>query len=355
MKLKSIQCLRGVAVLLVSYSHAINLQSEFSISIQQNFFYLAKFGAIGADVFFVISGFIISYVTSKLYGLRQGIHFLHKRVMRIYPIYYLITFVQIGLFYFFIPDFQVGSVIQSLRDSLILIPLINNQSVIPIIKTAWTLEFEWYFYIVLFILIIIKVKNKAIGTLVVMGVILFIGRIITLTDFRWRMLSNPIMLEFLFGVVIYILYVKVRPVKSICYFIFMLAILAAYYNIFFGYPEKLPALSAVFLEDSGLQRAILWGIPSAFIVGSCIFIEKLKIKGLSFDNPIMQLIGNASYSIYLLNLPLEFLLHSVYKRMFFSLPGDVAIFFHLVVYVGVGIIFYLVIERYLLKITIQGN
>lgn len=355
MKLKSIQWLRGIAVLLVVYSHSINLQNEFSVSIQQNFFHLWKLGAIGADVFFVISGFIISHVTNRLYGFKEGFQFLHKRILRIYPVYYIITFLQIGLYYLLIPGFQIGPVIQYLRDSLILIPILPKQNVMLIIITAWTLEFEWCFYILSFILIIIKARTKEISIILIMGTIITLGQILSFEDIRLKMLSNPIILEFLFGVLIYILYLKITPSGIICYTILILSLLLAFYNIFWGYPADVPNFAAVLLENSGLTRSFLWGIPSALFVGSCIFLEKMKLTGFSFKNKWMQLIGNASYSIYLLNMPLEFLLRSIYKRIGFPLPADVSVFFHLAFYVGLGIIFYQFIEKPLLKITIHSN
>jgi len=355
MKLKSIQWLRGIAVLLVVYSHSINLQHEFSISLQQNIFHLWKFGAIGADLFFVISGFIISYVTDRLYGLKAGLLFLHKRILRIYPVYYIITFFQIILYFIFLPNFHLGSIIEYLRDSLILIPILNNQNVMLIIITAWTLEFEWYFYIISFILIVLKVKSKATRLLIFIPIIILLGQIIRWEDIRLKMMSNPIMLEFLWGVIIYILYLKIKPGKRLCYFIFILAIFMAYYNIIWGYPSYVPDFFAVLLNNSGLTRSLLWGIPCALFVWSCIFIEKMKLKEFIFDNKIMQLIGNASYSIYLLNMPLEFLLRSIYKKVGFFLLPDVSILFHLIFYVGAGILFYLLIEKPLLKITIHSN
>ena len=48
---------------------------------------LLGFGSWGVDIFFVISGFIMMYVTENNHK-----HFLLKRIIRIVPLYWIITF-----------------------------------------------------------------------------------------------------------------------------------------------------------------------------------------------------------------------------------------------------------------------
>ena len=91
MKLNSIQFLRAVAALLVVYEHSMDVLVNYGVSWQQNFYHLNGFGCIGVDLFFVISGFIITYVASKYRGFDEGMQFLEKRFWRINPIYYIAT------------------------------------------------------------------------------------------------------------------------------------------------------------------------------------------------------------------------------------------------------------------------
>lgn len=51
MKLRSIQMLRGLAAVLVVYVHSIDLQMDFSTSVQQRWLHLQDFGAVGVDIF----------------------------------------------------------------------------------------------------------------------------------------------------------------------------------------------------------------------------------------------------------------------------------------------------------------
>ena len=51
-----------------------------------------RFGVSGVDLFFVISGFVMVYVTwSVKRSIRNSLSFFFARVTRIYPIYWVIA------------------------------------------------------------------------------------------------------------------------------------------------------------------------------------------------------------------------------------------------------------------------
>ncbi len=58
----ALQILRAVAALLVVYAHSIDTLEGHRLPKQMNFFHLARFGACGGDIFFAISGFILSTI-----------------------------------------------------------------------------------------------------------------------------------------------------------------------------------------------------------------------------------------------------------------------------------------------------
>jgi exopolysaccharide production protein ExoZ len=74
MKINSIQYLRAIAAILVVYAHSLNFMGGGDSS-QSKFFFLKHFGAIGVDLFFVISGFIITYVSFDLKGYKDFVIF----------------------------------------------------------------------------------------------------------------------------------------------------------------------------------------------------------------------------------------------------------------------------------------
>ena len=72
-RIDSIQILRGIGAILILLFHLsfIN-RGEFAV-----------------DIFFCISGFILMYTTQK-----NTDHMLLKRLIRILPLYYIVTFVM---------------------------------------------------------------------------------------------------------------------------------------------------------------------------------------------------------------------------------------------------------------------
>lgn len=82
-KLVAIQCLRGIAVMMVVWVHAKEQFRAFGE------YFVSPVGANGVDLFFVISGFIMVYTTyDKKLTLSQ---FLWRRAARIVPLYWAAT------------------------------------------------------------------------------------------------------------------------------------------------------------------------------------------------------------------------------------------------------------------------
>lgn len=92
-KLASVQGLRAIAALLVVWTHSIDAASAFSPTRQSGFFHLAGWGACGLDIFFVISGFIVSLVAARVVEKKEQSagQFLSRRFTRIYPLYWILT------------------------------------------------------------------------------------------------------------------------------------------------------------------------------------------------------------------------------------------------------------------------
>jgi peptidoglycan/LPS O-acetylase OafA/YrhL len=96
MYFKSIQLLRAFAATMVVFFHALffwNKKDDFLSHLFDN-----MYGSI--DLFFVISGFVVfqSVVQSKQ-GVKQFFIFLQRRMIRIYPVYWLIllSFLAAGI------------------------------------------------------------------------------------------------------------------------------------------------------------------------------------------------------------------------------------------------------------------
>jgi len=63
---------------------------------------VAQFGHAGVDFFFVLSGFIIFFVHGKDIGKPSRLpHYVWRRFIRIYPVYWAVTLISIVLAFFF--------------------------------------------------------------------------------------------------------------------------------------------------------------------------------------------------------------------------------------------------------------
>jgi peptidoglycan/LPS O-acetylase OafA/YrhL len=100
--LDSIQCLRGFAAVAVAFHHASDqIESYLPFQNGSKIFWVERLfntdvGAIGVDIFFLISGFIMAYTTHLKPETTPG-QFLKRRFVRIYPLYWFFSFVVIGL------------------------------------------------------------------------------------------------------------------------------------------------------------------------------------------------------------------------------------------------------------------
>ncbi len=150
--------LRGLAIGLVFLCHfQIVILSRLSESFNSRFLLvMAQIGGTGVDLFFVLSGMLI-YRAALKPGLKYG-KFLRRRVVRIFP-----TFVAVLALYLVVLEvthsgahyhavgFRAWSVY--ILQNLFLLPGVFN---IPaIISAAWSLSYEFAFYLAIPILVVL--------------------------------------------------------------------------------------------------------------------------------------------------------------------------------------------------------
>ena len=92
--------LRGIAALLVLFYHVRNTHD---IDLTFGFIDpLSKFGVLGVDVFFVLSGFILSFVYGEMFSegvTRKSLRaYGVARFSRIYPLHFVMLFIMLGAY-----------------------------------------------------------------------------------------------------------------------------------------------------------------------------------------------------------------------------------------------------------------
>src|ERR1700721_85744 len=86
-RLVSIQVCRGLAAIFVVLAHLHNVELKY---FRTNIMGIFQYGVLGVDLFFVISGIVISAVTvGKFSNRRYARTFLYHRLARIYPVYWI--------------------------------------------------------------------------------------------------------------------------------------------------------------------------------------------------------------------------------------------------------------------------
>ncbi len=98
--------LRGIAVLMVLWFHAsvfinaTSLGANLDATLIDKYYYVITFfGSTGVELFFIISGFLITGIlmdTSDNPNVMNS--FYIRRVLRIFPLYYLVIFGAVLLF-----------------------------------------------------------------------------------------------------------------------------------------------------------------------------------------------------------------------------------------------------------------
>lgn len=212
-KLEWVQALRGIAALLVVLAH-----SRDYLSSAGNFEEIKGLlipGAMGVDLFFIISGFIMFYTTRDNDGTwTYAKSFAIKRISRIWPTYAAITFVWVLLFKDSISFFlDTGNALIFLK-SIFFIPVNYSEpfsfgSVIPL---GWTLIFEMFFYLVVFISLLSKRSDLLLGAILALLLVAIPMLLDQFTldpkaffykvDGTLSLISNPLIFEFLAGAVI---------------------------------------------------------------------------------------------------------------------------------------------------------
>lgn len=150
-KLDWIQALRGIAALMVVLVHSrfILEASPAGKAIADNVMLPM---AMGVDLFFLISGFLMVLTTESFDGSKTyAWQFLAKRIARVWPIYVIVSIIVIPLEHHGLHGFHDLSLWRSMLEGVFFIPhdpIASAMYFNMLVDVSWTLCFEFYFYLV---------------------------------------------------------------------------------------------------------------------------------------------------------------------------------------------------------------
>ena len=177
---KRLDSLRFLAFFFVFWSHLFT--KKFNIdwisknttiqTILKSFVYT---GGIGVEIFFVISGFLITFLMIKEYESNSKInikHFYLRRILRIWPLYYLIFLTGIFILPNLINTFQFEG---SIWKNLCFLNNFDMENKEPNIAVGWSVAIEEQFYLFWPIIFSLLYKRKLLN---LFCIIAFIGSIV---------------------------------------------------------------------------------------------------------------------------------------------------------------------------------
>jgi len=294
--LGSIQLLRGIACILVVLLHiTINCEEKTGGIFLFNIF---KFGGSGVDIFFVLSGFIITYTNFTYIGKPfTGVKYLKRRFIRIFPIYWIIITCLI-LLQILLPDFyntKFDTGIFNIIQTYLLLPghvMLNGVS--------WSLTNELFFYLLYALAIVIPQKKISFYLLIIYFCILIvfaiIGPVNLLGSSSLTIFLFPMNIEFILGVFVVLIVNSILP--KYVFPILIVGIVIFMFGAFLN--DRNIDLSRSF-SNQALNRVLLFGIPSFLII---LALVKMELTKNIYLHSIFLKLGDASYSIYLLHLPI---------------------------------------------------
>ena len=335
-RLTLVQILRALAALLVVVAHAAHDADAVAARLGRPAMEVAKSfdWTFGIHLFFVISGFVMA-ISARGFGEPGApARFLLRRVVRIAPLYWLLTAAVIAgaALAPALMNVPLGGWWLPLASVLFIPALRPNGEIRPALGQGWTLNYEMFFYACFALAMLLPRRAAFVALTVGLSALVWLGRDLTPADpllFTW---TDGLLIEFLFG-----LWIGVARLGGL----------------------RVPPVLAAALTVAGVALAIwmdptkgrvplpgfvLSGVPATLIVAAAGLTRQPRGEG-----PLLRaahLLGDASYSLYLVHPFVIRLGREVWTRLvgdalppFAFIPAAVA------ASALVGLALYLAVER----------
>lgn len=301
--------LRGIAIILVILYHNFNFIEYFN------------YGWLGVDLFFVLSGFLITNILlNSLTSENYFRNFYARRVLRIFPLYYF----SLLLFLFLIPAINPSLLDMSYYKEhqvwfwtyLQNWPLIikSDESGIAL-NHYWSLAIEEQYYVLWPLVILLLKKPKRLFILCVLVLVI----VIAARFYIWENSEYYPSYEraFLFtridgiliGSMLAAIY-KINPQLLRKYFTFFLLALTAVNYLFYLYKQTQSPDFPVWAIAGFTTFSFIFAI----VVYEAVMKEN-RVVNYILTNPVLRFLGKYSYGFYIFHWPV-FLLVKPYADKF---------------------------------------
>lgn len=315
--------LRGVASLMVLLAHV-------SFGFYDHFYHddatlavlargFANFGTYGVELFFVISGYVITASCLK-YTPRE---FAGRRFWRLYPVFALFT-----LLYFIlnlVTHYEPAKLgVDKLVINLLFLDLFAGTAALT--PNAWSISYEVWYYISTFGLLWFLLRSESKWRVV--GAVLFL----TLAGFM--LAAFDITIYFAGGALLYFMQQRLRPLIPPATATWTAAgafVVIAVIATAMDFPTK------TYLEDAGHILPALALVAATLIFVQAVLFSQGPISRALCTAP-MRFIGTISYTLYLAHPYVYIAMRELLRKMHISAyPWQVTLLPYLVITVSVAL------------------
>ena len=317
--------LRGVAILLVVLHHAMQVPRDQSSPGSWFYSQLSMMGWIGVDLFFVLSGYLISAILWRSFGREHWLrNFLARRALRVLPLYFVVVLVCFNVLTW-IPRSDLNWLRELAGDQWwywlhlanfrkIYAEVVPGAAPVGWFSTYWSLSIEEHFYLV-WPLVMAWVRKQNVLKVAVVGIL---GVNLLRIGIAWHEWPEPWIYNntltrvdgLLLGSAMAVWNEGAdRPVrwKAWAWLILAGSVLCFWLPPSCGWTEmsRRSFYGAAVLYPASVfgSAALLWLlIPSSQTGGA----NQRTLMTCSFANPILKMFGKYSYAIYVFNKPIIF-------------------------------------------------
>ena len=239
----------------------------------------------GVDIFFVISGFVMTYLTQGQFGAAGAPgRFLLRRIIRIVPPYWLFTTLMVATVLLFGDHVRNTSVTGvSVATSYLFVPWPRADGELnPLLSQGWTLNYEAFFYLAFAVALF---SRRGLFWLAAAFVLMAaVHPMLPSSLFVLKFWTAPIILEFLAGAGLGLLYLRGNRLPGWG----SLALVAAGAAIFFLTEPLAPG---------AFRRVVHVGLPALLLCASLGLAPEPQTIG-----PVRRTLvlgGDCSYTLYL--------------------------------------------------------
>lgn len=300
-RIKTLDLLRFIAALGVLGYHyfyrGFKTGKIEELGFQDEIFF--KFGYLGVNLFFIISGFVI-FLSLNRY--QNSLTFIKNRIIRLFPTYILSLCITLIVIYLTINELPFEA--KTLVSNFLMVNWIFKLKSID--GVYWSLHIEWIFYFLMAFFLLVKRRKTVLRyvklwffLLIAFKILGFIG-IIVPSKISFLLLGNYGFL-FIAGIFFYQYYIQGFKVK------YLLIILTCFAFSSLNSIHHAEALASEFNANSSHITLVVLNTTFFLYFFALPYIE--KVNKFSYAS-----LGVASYPLYLLHQEVGYVLYEEFRN-----------------------------------------